>query len=110
VGIGELWAEMDMMDEISHGGNSIGNVPRNAHHERRSLPSVKKTGERACHTDKGSLLNDTPRPSNVQPQGRRRCLTKNKATWILFAAPELFHHICEGHLLIGSISHRPVWI
>jgi hypothetical protein len=65
VSIGELWAEMDMMDEISHIGTSVGNVSRNAHHERRSLLSVEMTGERASHTDKGTLLDDTPRPSNA---------------------------------------------
>jgi hypothetical protein len=31
VSIGELWVAMDMMDEISHGGTSAENVPRNAH-------------------------------------------------------------------------------
>jgi hypothetical protein len=91
VSIGELWAEMDMMDEISHGGNSVGNVPRNAHHERMSLASVEKTGKHASHTDKGALLNDTSGPSNAQPRGRGRghgrCSMKNKATWILSAAP-----------------------
>jgi hypothetical protein len=87
VSIGELWAEMDMMDEISHGGNSAGNVSRNAHHERRSLPLVEKTGERASRMDKGALLNDTPGPSNAQPRGRGRCSTKNKAVQILSATP-----------------------
>jgi hypothetical protein len=33
VSIEVLWAEMDMLDEISHGGISAGNVPRNTHHE-----------------------------------------------------------------------------
>jgi hypothetical protein len=42
VSIRELWAEMDMMDEISHGVNSTGNVPRNTHRERRSLPSARR--------------------------------------------------------------------
>jgi hypothetical protein len=65
VSIRELWAEMDMMDEISHGGTSIGNVPRNLHHERRCLSSIEKTGERASRTDKGALLNDTLGPSNA---------------------------------------------
>jgi hypothetical protein len=110
VSIGELWAEMDVMDEISHGGNSAGNVSRNAHHERRSLPLVEKTGERASCTDKGALLNDTPGPSNTQPRGRGRCSAKNKVVQILSAAPELFLHVYEGHLLIASIHLRPVWI
>jgi hypothetical protein len=64
VSIEELWAEMY---EISHRGPSVGNVPRNAHHERRSLPSVETTGEWASCTDKGALLDDTPGPSNAQP-------------------------------------------
>jgi hypothetical protein len=67
VSIGELWAEMDMMDEISHGGTSIGTVPRSTYHERRSLPSVKTTAKRASHMNKGALLDHTPGPSNAQP-------------------------------------------
>jgi hypothetical protein len=87
VSIGELWVEMDMMDEISRGGNSAENVPRNAHHKRRSLPSIEKTGEHASHTDKGTLLNGTPGPSNAQPRGCGRCSVEDKAAWILSAAP-----------------------
>jgi hypothetical protein len=91
VSIRELWAEMDMMDEISHGGNSTGKVPRNVHRGRRSLPLVEKTDERACCMDKGALLNDTPRPSNAQPRGHGRghgrCSAKNKVTRILSAVP-----------------------
>jgi hypothetical protein len=87
VSIGELWAKMDMMDEISRRGNSAGNVPRNAHHEWRSLPLVEKTGERASHMFKGALLNDTPGPSNTQPRGRGRCSAKNKAARILSTIP-----------------------
>jgi hypothetical protein len=62
VSIRELWAEMDMMDAISCGGTSTGNVPRNAHCERRSIPLILTTGERTSHTDKGALLDNTPRP------------------------------------------------
>jgi hypothetical protein len=91
VSIGELWAEMDMMDEISHGGTSTGNVPRNVHREQRSLPSVETTSERAHRTDKGALLDDTPGPSNAQPQGNGRdhgrYSLKNKVAQILSAAP-----------------------
>jgi hypothetical protein len=63
VSIRKLWAEMDMMDAISHGGTSIGNVPRNAHHERRSMALVETTSKRTSHT--GALLDDTPGPSNA---------------------------------------------
>jgi hypothetical protein len=65
VSIRELWAKMDMMDEISRGGTSARNVPRNAHREWRSLPSVEATGERAIRTYKGALLEDTPGPSTA---------------------------------------------
>jgi hypothetical protein len=83
VSIEELWAEMDMMEAISCGGTSNGNVPRNMHHEHRSLPSVETTGECTSHTDKGALLNDTHGPSNAQPRGRGRYSVKNKAAQIL---------------------------
>jgi hypothetical protein len=82
----ELWTEMDMMDEISHGGTSVGNIPRNTHRERRSLPSVEKTGECAGRVDKRALLNDTPVPSNTQPRGSGKDSMKKKAAWILSAA------------------------
>jgi hypothetical protein len=65
VSIGELWAKMDMMDALSRGGTSARDVPRSAHHERRSVPLVPRTGEHTSHTDKGALLDDTPGPSNA---------------------------------------------
>jgi hypothetical protein len=91
VSIGELWDEMNMMDAISRRGTFARNVPRHTHHEWRSVPLVKMTEERTSHTNKGALLDDTPRPSNSQPQGRGRghgkYSTKNKAAQILSAAP-----------------------
>jgi hypothetical protein len=65
VSIGEMWAEMDMMDALSCGGSSAGNVPRSVHHEWRSMPLVPTTSERTSHTVKGALSNDTPGPSNA---------------------------------------------
>jgi hypothetical protein len=83
VSIGELWAEMDMVDAISHGGTSAVNIPRNVHHKRRSMPLVKITGERTSHTDMGALLDDTPGPTNALPRGRKsgrgKYSMKNKA-------------------------------
>jgi hypothetical protein len=87
VSIGELWAEMDTMDAISHGGTSTGNVPRSAHRERRSLLLVPTTGEWTSRTDKGALLDDTLGPSNVPSRGRGKYSTKNEAAQILSAAP-----------------------
>jgi hypothetical protein len=91
VSIGELWAEMDMMDALSRGGSSTKNVPRSVHHERWSIPLVLTTGECTSLTDKGALLDDTPGPSNAQSRGCGRghgkYSVKNKATQILFAAP-----------------------
>jgi hypothetical protein len=87
VSIGELWVEMDMMDAISHRGTSTRNIPRSAHHERRSVPLVLTTGECTSHIDKGALLEDTPRPSNTLSRGHGKYSTKNKATQILSAAP-----------------------
>jgi hypothetical protein len=67
VSIGELWAEMDMIDAISHRCTSAGNVSRNVHHEWRSVPLVETIGERTSHTNKGALLDDIFGPSNTQP-------------------------------------------
>jgi hypothetical protein len=110
VSIEALWAKMDMLDETNRGGSFAVNIPWNAHHGRRSLPSVEKIGERASRTDKGGLLNNIPGPSNTQPRGHGRGFTKNKATQIWSAAPGLFPHACRGCLLIDSIHLRPVWI
>jgi hypothetical protein len=67
VSIRELWAIMDMMDAISRGGTFASNVPRNVHHEQRYVPLVMTTGERTSRTNKGALLDNTPRQSNAQP-------------------------------------------
>jgi hypothetical protein len=92
VSIEELWTEMDMMDAISHGGTSAGNVLRSTHHKWRSVPLVLTTGICTSHTDKRALLDDTPGPSNAPSRGHGRghgkYSTKNKAAQILFVAPE----------------------
>jgi hypothetical protein len=72
VSIGELWAEMDMMDALSCGGSSTGNIHRSTHCERSSVPLVQTTSERTSHTIKGALLDDTPGPSNAPSRGHER--------------------------------------
>jgi hypothetical protein len=69
VSIRELWAEMDMIDALSHGGSSTENVPRSVHHERWSVPLVLTTGKCTSLTDKGALLDDTPGPTNAPSRG-----------------------------------------
>jgi hypothetical protein len=63
--IGELWAEMVMMDALSCGGSSTGNVPRSVHREWWSVPLVLTTSECTSRTVKGALLDDTPGLSNA---------------------------------------------
>jgi hypothetical protein len=86
VTIGKLGAEMDMMDEISHGGTSTGNVPRNMHREWRSLLSVEMAGERASRTEKGALLDDNPGPSMSYP-----VFMPNQVLIVCMTQDQLFH-------------------
>jgi hypothetical protein len=90
VGIEALWAKMDMLDEKSRGGTSVGNVPRNTHHERRSLPLVEKIGKCASRTDKVALLNDTPGSSNAQPRGHKRGSAKKQSHADLVRYPQSY--------------------
>jgi hypothetical protein len=110
VSIGELWPDIDKLDEINSGGASVKSIPGNVPHNQSSLPSVVRTNENVRLAAKRVMVDDVPGPSTAPPRGRGRGSAKNKATWILSAAPELFHLTCGGHVLIGDIHLRLVWI
>jgi hypothetical protein len=105
---------MDMMDAISHGGTYAGNVPRNAHHKRKSVPLVETTGECTSRTDKGALwmiLLDHLMPYHeVVKEVTGNIPRKTRPRRFCPLPPELFLHVCKGHLLIGSIHLQPIWI
>jgi hypothetical protein len=43
--IGELWPDIDKLDEINRGDTFIGNLPRGTLHERSSLLLVARVNE-----------------------------------------------------------------
>jgi hypothetical protein len=85
--IGELWHDIDKLDEINHGATFIGDLPRGMLHERNSLPSVAKVNERVSHANKRALMDDAPGSSSSPPRGRGRGSTRKKAARILSTAP-----------------------
>jgi hypothetical protein len=85
--IGELWPDIDKLDEIHHGGVSAVNIPEVVLREKKSRESVEKTNKHARRRGKGALLNNAPRPSNVLAKGHEKGSVKKKATHILSGAP-----------------------
>jgi hypothetical protein len=86
--IGELWPDIDKLDDINHGGASVESVLRSVLHDWSSLPSVARTNKNAKPTAKMAVVEDALGPSTVPPGGRGRGSARNKAAWILSAAPE----------------------
>jgi hypothetical protein len=98
VSIEELWAEMDMMDKISHGSTSTENVPRNVH---RELANVQVTQIRGLYW---IILLDHLTPNNeVMGEVVGDIPRKIRPHRFCPLPPELFLRVCEGPLLIGSI-------
>jgi hypothetical protein len=87
--IGELWPDIDKLDEINHGVIFMGNF-RETHFTnetpRRRLRGVNKC---ASPTNKRVLMDDAPGPSSVLPRGCGcgRGSASKKATQILVTTP-----------------------
>jgi hypothetical protein len=85
--IGELWPDIDKLDEIGHEDASVVHTHDVSVHGRKSIASAKKVGR--CSRCKGNkvLLKDAPMPSNIKSKDRRSFSTKREAGLILSAAP-----------------------
>jgi hypothetical protein len=70
--IGELWSDIDKLDEINCGTTFMMDLPGGAHRERHSSPSVARVNTRVSPTNKRALMDDAPRPSSALPRGRGR--------------------------------------
>jgi hypothetical protein len=70
VSIGELWPNIDKLDEINGGGGSVesilGNVPR----DQSSPPSVVRMNENVRPVAKRVVVDDAPGPSTAPSGGR----------------------------------------
>jgi hypothetical protein len=87
--IGELWPNIDKLDEINRGGASAVNIPEVVLREKKPWMSVEKTNKHARRRGMGGLLNDASGPSNVLLKGRGKGSTKRKAEQILSGAPRV---------------------
>jgi hypothetical protein len=81
--IGELWPDIDKLDEIDGGDTSAVNIAEVALHEKKSLASIKKANKHARRGGKGALLNNAPGPYNVLQKGRRMGFANEKLAQIL---------------------------
>jgi hypothetical protein len=108
--IGELWPDIDKVDEVNRGAMFVGDLSGSTDCERSLLALGVRVNEHVNPMNKRTLVDDAPGPSSAPPRGHGRGSTRKKATQILAAAPELSHPTCGGHLLIDSIRLRPVWI
>jgi hypothetical protein len=86
--IGDLWPDIDKLDEINSGRASIENVPGNVLHDQSSMPLVLRTNENVRLVVKRTMVDDAPRQSTASLGGRGRGSTKKKVTWILSTAPK----------------------
>jgi hypothetical protein len=85
--IGELWLDIDKLDEINHRGLFAVDIPEVVPREERSRASVVKIDKHARRKGKGALLNDGAGPSNILPKGHEKGSVKRKAAQILSGAP-----------------------
>jgi hypothetical protein len=97
--IGELWPDIDKLDEINRGGASMESLPRGALHDQTFLSLVVRMNEKAKPAAKRALVDNAPGPSSAAPRGRDKGSARNKATRILSAALRAI----SPRMLIGSI-------
>jgi hypothetical protein len=85
--IGELWPDIDKLDEINQEATFVGDLLGGTLHERSSSLSVARVNECVSPANKRALMDDAPKPSSAPPRGRGRGSVRNKAAQILSAAP-----------------------
>jgi hypothetical protein len=87
--IGELWPNIDKLDEVNHGATFMGDLSGSTLLERSSSVLVARVNECANPINKRTLVDDAPRPSSALPRGhgRGRGSTRKKAAQILATAP-----------------------
>jgi hypothetical protein len=84
--IGELWPDIDKLDEINRAGASIRSLPGGVLHDRRSMSSVIGTNNNVKPEARGALQDDVPGPSTAPPRGYGGDSARNKAVQILSTA------------------------
>jgi hypothetical protein len=86
--IGELWPDIDKLDEIRHKDTSVVHTRDVLVHGRKSIASTEKAGRRSRRKGNKALLKDAPRTSNIKSKSYGSGSVKREAALILSAAPE----------------------
>jgi hypothetical protein len=108
VSIGELWPNIDKLDEINGGGGSVesilGNVPR----DQSSPPSVVRMNENVRPVANRVVVDDAPGPSTAPSGGGGGVLVRapqrTKPHEFCLPPSKLFHLVCGGRLLIAIFT------
>jgi hypothetical protein len=85
--IGELWPDIDKLDEIPREDTSVMHARNISVHGRRSTASAENAGRRSSREGKKALLKDIPGTSNIKSKSCGGSSAKMEATRILSAAP-----------------------
>jgi hypothetical protein len=111
--IGELWPDIDKLDEVNRGATFVGDLSGGTLRERSSSMSVVRVNESASPTNKMTLMDNAPGPSSAPPRGHGRgrgSVRKKRPHRFWPLPPELSHPTCGGRLWIDGIRLQPVWI
>jgi hypothetical protein len=86
--IGELWPDIDNLDEIQHRDTTIMHAHDISVRGRRSTTSAQKAGKCSRREGKKALLEDILGMSNIKSKSRGVSSTKREVAQILSDAPE----------------------
>jgi hypothetical protein len=87
VSIGELWPEINKLDETGREGTSIGSCQEEAPPRPSSVQPVRGTNEGGTPLIRRAPIDDALGPSSAPSSGYSRGPTKNKAAQILSDCP-----------------------
>jgi hypothetical protein len=65
VSIGELWPDIDKLDEINHGGASVESLPGGMLHDQSLLSLVVRMNKNVKRTTKRVVVDDALGPSTI---------------------------------------------
>jgi hypothetical protein len=70
--IGELWPDINKLDEVNSVASFTGDLPRSTLHERSFSTLVARVNKHADPTNKRTLVGDAPGPSSAALRGHSR--------------------------------------
>jgi hypothetical protein len=109
--IGELWPDIDKLDEINREHVSTVHIHEVALHDSESLVLNKKTNKQARRRGGGKCSKPMLLGHLVLcRKATERVPRRKNLRKICPLPPEQFLLVCRGHLLMGNIHLRLIWI